>query len=265
MVGLPGDQVSNMTPPTIAIVALTVWLVGLVMLLREPIRRWLERPRVWLAVIAGSSVLMTLFLWHLTAMLIVASLLFPLGFPQPAPGSGAWWLLRPVWVSALVVVLAPIVFAFGRFERRAGATQEDSAGTEQATRRARAAAAAAGATLSIVGVLGFAVGGFDGFLRTPGATLVLLTLNPAQNVLHLLTGGALLRAARRGSASPAAIAGCVLVAVGVAGPFVAGTPADVLALNAADHGLHLTGGILSLLVALRLARAAPRVPEPRTA
>ncbi|MGH2703608.1 MAG: acyltransferase family protein [Actinomycetota bacterium] len=265
MVGLPGDRVSNMTPPTIAIVALSIWLVGLVMLLRPPIRRWLERPRVWLAVVAGSSVLMTMFLWHLTAMLIVASVLFPLGFPQPAPGSGAWWLLRPVWVTALVAVLAPIVLAFGRFERRAGPAQDDAAAANRTTRRARAAGAAVGATLVIAGVLGFAVGGFDGFLRSPGVTLVLLTLNPAQNVLHLLAGGALLRAARRGGAAPAAISGFLLTAVGVAGPVMAGTAADGLALNAADHVLHLTAGIVSLLVAFRLARPPPHVPEARAA
>ena len=45
MVGLPGDRVSNMNPPSLCIVALTVWLVGLAMLVRDPVTRWLHRPR----------------------------------------------------------------------------------------------------------------------------------------------------------------------------------------------------------------------------
>ena len=50
MVGMPGERVSNMAPPTVCILALTCWLVGLVMLLRPVVTRWLARPRVWAAV-----------------------------------------------------------------------------------------------------------------------------------------------------------------------------------------------------------------------
>jgi hypothetical protein len=44
MVGLPGDRVSNMSPPSLCIVALTVWLVGLAMLVRPTVTHWLRRP-----------------------------------------------------------------------------------------------------------------------------------------------------------------------------------------------------------------------------
>lgn len=47
MVGMPGEKVSNMAPPTLCILALTCWLVGLVMALRTPVTRWLGRVRVW--------------------------------------------------------------------------------------------------------------------------------------------------------------------------------------------------------------------------
>jgi hypothetical protein len=70
MVGLPGDRVSNMNPPSLCIVALTVWLVGLAMLVRDPVGRWLTRPRPWTLVVTAGSALMTLFLWHLTDLLL---------------------------------------------------------------------------------------------------------------------------------------------------------------------------------------------------
>ena len=67
MVGLPGDR-SNMSPPTVCIVALTVWQLGLVMLARARVSAWLARRGPWTAVIAVGSMAMTLYLWHLPAM-----------------------------------------------------------------------------------------------------------------------------------------------------------------------------------------------------
>src|SRR5262245_44639406 len=75
MVGLPGERVSNMSPPTLCLLVLTVFQVCLVMLVRPLAQRWLARPRVWTAVIAGNGVIMTIFLWHLTALLIALSAL----------------------------------------------------------------------------------------------------------------------------------------------------------------------------------------------
>jgi hypothetical protein len=117
MVGRPGDEVSNMNPPTIPIMALAIWQVGLAMLLRGPVNRWLQGARVWQVVIGANAMVMTMFLWHLTAMLLTVLILYPAGFPQPQPAGWQWWLLRPVWIGALAVILAFFVSVFGRFER----------------------------------------------------------------------------------------------------------------------------------------------------
>jgi fumarate reductase subunit D len=71
MVGVPGDRISNMSPPTLALAAHAIWLTGLVLLLREPAGRWLARARVWRAVVAGNGLAMTAFLWHLSAAFVV--------------------------------------------------------------------------------------------------------------------------------------------------------------------------------------------------
>lgn len=103
MVGMPGEKISNMAPPTFALLCHGLWLVGGVESLRGPARRWLRRPRVWRAVVAANGVSMTAFLWHLTAMLGVYGALLALGvrLPEPATGCGGprcrcgwWWPVR---------------------------------------------------------------------------------------------------------------------------------------------------------------------------
>jgi len=117
MVGVDIEPVSNMSPPSLAIVALAIWQVGLAMILRERARRWLANVRVWTAVIGVNTVIMTLFLWHLTAFVIIIVALYPAGLGREVETTASWWLQRPLWLIAPLVVLAPIVAVFSRFER----------------------------------------------------------------------------------------------------------------------------------------------------
>jgi hypothetical protein len=84
MVGLPDQPLSNMVPPTFALLAHGVWLTGLALLCREPINRLLRRPRVWHAVLLGNSVIMTIFCWHLTAAFLTQGLVMLTGAPIPS-------------------------------------------------------------------------------------------------------------------------------------------------------------------------------------
>lgn len=117
MVGTGLEKISNMTPPTVCIPVLTVWLIGLAMYLRDPVNRWLTQMRPWIAVIAANSMIMTLFLWHLTAFAIVFLLLYPFGLWRFPDGSLYWWLMRPVWIILSALVLSVLVGIFSRFER----------------------------------------------------------------------------------------------------------------------------------------------------
>lgn len=117
MVGTGLEEISNMNPPTVCIAVLAVWLVGLAMYLRESMNRWLARIKPWIAVIAANSMIMTLFLWHLTAYAIVFLLLYPFGLWRFADGSLLWWLMRPVWIILSAIVLSALIGVFSRFER----------------------------------------------------------------------------------------------------------------------------------------------------
>jgi fucose 4-O-acetylase-like acetyltransferase len=119
MVGMVTDRISNNDPPSICLIALTVWLVGLAMAFRPKGCKLLERPSAWEAVVIGNSMIMTMFLWHLTALFAASVILLPAGLPQPDAGTAMWWLLRPVWLVVLVAILAVLVAIFGRFERAA--------------------------------------------------------------------------------------------------------------------------------------------------
>lgn len=123
MVGVPGDAVSNTSPPKVTLLALAAFQAGLLLALQEPARRWLAQRVPWTATVLVNGLIMTVYLWHLTAMVLWIGLAFALGGVElgHAPGSAAWWCARPLWLATLAVVLLPLVLVFGRFERpRAG-------------------------------------------------------------------------------------------------------------------------------------------------
>jgi hypothetical protein len=67
-------------------------------------------------VVGVNAVIMTLFLWHMTAFLIAVLLLWPLGLGSVRTESVAWWLERPVWIAASAVILLGLVRIFARYE-----------------------------------------------------------------------------------------------------------------------------------------------------
>ncbi|MGC9540554.1 acyltransferase family protein [Streptomyces sp. UG1] len=121
MVGVAGQEIQNTAPPTLALLALATVQTGLALLLHAPARRWLRRLTPWTTVVAVNSVIMTLFLWHLTAAVLGVLALYPTGLlPQPQPGSPAWLALRIPWLLVLALILMVLVAVFGRIERRRG-------------------------------------------------------------------------------------------------------------------------------------------------
>lgn len=120
LIGMPGDAMSNLGPPTAPVLLHAVGLVALVLAGRGALVRWADGPgRGVVAALAARS--MTVYLWHVTAMIaVVAFVLVVLGTPLPEPGSADWWASRPVWFGAFGLVLWGIARAVGRFEGPAG-------------------------------------------------------------------------------------------------------------------------------------------------
>ena len=118
MVGLMADADSNATPPTLALVALTVFQLGLVLAAARPVAGWLDRhPVPWAAIAGVGPMIITIFLWHMTALILVASVTHLTGWwPQITAVDAQWWWLRPAWLALCTVALVPLVLAFRGLE-----------------------------------------------------------------------------------------------------------------------------------------------------
>jgi hypothetical protein len=117
LLGTDLQEVSNAYPPTVCFLLACIWSIGAVMLLRPWLSRRLERPRPWKVTIYLNSIIMTLFLWHMTAYFVVLLVLWPIGVGHQQDSTAGWWLLRPVFIGLSTLVLAGIVALVGRFER----------------------------------------------------------------------------------------------------------------------------------------------------
>ena len=119
MVGLDTAQITNSYPPRVTLAFLGMFQAGLVLLLEPALERAMRRSRAWTFVVAVSAQIMTLYLWHLTAMIILVGIGLAaggIGFGVE-PLSGLWWATRPVWFAVLTVLTLGLLAVFGRFER----------------------------------------------------------------------------------------------------------------------------------------------------
>jgi len=129
MITVPGADLSNTRPPTVALAALAAMQFGALTLAQPWISRWLERPGAWTATVLVNGLIMTVFLWHSTVQALVigaAAWLGGIGLSFE-PGSAAWWLARPAWLLAMLAVLLPVVALMMRFERGGRRSPEGAA------------------------------------------------------------------------------------------------------------------------------------------
>jgi len=120
MVGVNGAAISNLNPPTLAVVTFGIAQAGLALLLREPLARLMRRPLAWAAVATANLSAMTLFLWHQTAFLAVtmaALLAGRLPGLHTAPDTALWVGERIAWLPVFAVALAILWLVFRRGER----------------------------------------------------------------------------------------------------------------------------------------------------
>lgn len=126
-----------------------------------------------------------------------------------------------------------------------------------------------GAVYLVVGALGFAVTGGVGFIATEGNLLLgVFEVNQLHNIAHLLIGAALLVAGLSNARAAKAVniaVGAVYLLLGVVGFFLVDTALNILALNTADHFLHLASALVLLGVGLGAERGVRAGASGRTA
>jgi len=250
MIGVPGESRWNTDPPSLPLVALTIWLISLALLARPGIRSWAgRRSRL---VQRFNGVTLTMYLWHVSAIAIAATVVYPLGFPRSETGSAAWWANRPLWLATLIPFLALLVFGFRRFE-----VHRAPQGVPRfADHRARLVATGIGVVSLALGILGFSVTGFDHVATAFGGSVLSFSMNPLQSVLHVAVGlGVLWAAYLPVSVAPGATA--VAVTYLLLGGAGWSSGIALLAMNPATARLHAVLGALGLGL-LVLAVAADR-------
>ena len=155
MVGSPDDGLSNTSPPKITLLALAVFQFGLLLSLEGPMRKVLSNLSLWTATVLINSMIMTVYLWHITIMVIFGSVLYlsgGFGF-HIEPGTMDWWLTRPLWIGSLIVLLVPAALVLSSLERRSRNTDKPVPS---------AARQVTGAVMTCLGIALLAMWGFGG-------------------------------------------------------------------------------------------------------
>jgi hypothetical protein len=216
MVGMPGET-SNMTPPTVCLLVLAVAQTAIAMLVRDRASRWLERPVLWAWVVRFASMAMTVYLWHLSLLIVGFIALIASGIDPPVAGSGLWWVTRPFWLLGLALVLSVVATVLSPFERGRAARASETgrppepaapatATSKTATSKPDAALAATlqticsgvAAVLSSFGLLGYFASGLQP-APTGSSVLLFVPVDPIQNTVCVLVGFALSSLATRWS------------------------------------------------------------------
>ncbi|MDJ0954212.1 MAG: acyltransferase family protein [Acidimicrobiia bacterium] len=116
VVGVPGERFSNMGPPTLAIVALTLLQVGLVLLARDWVMTKLDTSPAWQRTfrwVNGNS--LPLYLLHTTGMALAIVVIFvATDYLPPAEPNAEWWLTRPIWLIAPALATYPFLVLYAR-------------------------------------------------------------------------------------------------------------------------------------------------------
>lgn len=114
MVGTGDHHLSNTSPPSLLLAGHAIILSALAIAVAPAIARWAQRPRVWWWTAFGNSGAMTLYLWHMPALLALQLAFDYLGHPR-YPGqpdflavSIAQVLIMVLVVAALFVALRPL-------------------------------------------------------------------------------------------------------------------------------------------------------------
>ncbi|MBX7451049.1 acyltransferase [Mycolicibacterium sp. 3033] len=106
LVGLEGQQLKNMTPPSLLLAGHAIMMCALAIAAAPRIGRWARRPRVWWATAIGNSGAMTLYLWHIPPLLAVHLAFDYLGYPRFDPAARSFLVVSVLQVAIMAAAVA---------------------------------------------------------------------------------------------------------------------------------------------------------------
>lgn len=144
------DLLANLNPPAFALVLVGIAQLALFSLARPALRRLAGNRMLSAVVQAVNARAMTIYSWHMLALIALAGLLLLSGVSLPQPLTPDWWATRGMWLAAVGVAVAALVAVAGRAETgRGGAGRPSGAGAHPGL-VALAVASGAGGVLVIL-------------------------------------------------------------------------------------------------------------------
>ena len=106
LVGIETQQLKNMSPPSLLLAGHAIMLCALAIAAAPAITRWARRPRVWWLTVIGNSGAMTLYLWHIPALLGMHLAFDYLGYPRFDPDASNFVVLSALQLLVMAALVA---------------------------------------------------------------------------------------------------------------------------------------------------------------
>lgn len=164
------SMLSNQWPPTTPLAVLAIVQASAYTLFHAPLAAVMRLKWMQALVFYFGSRLMSIYLWHVTAIVAITGLLLILPWPMPIPGGEVWWWTRPVMMVAVFALVGVISLWTVRFERP---------NPQFLQRRVTRAATIAGVVLFILPSLAISLYGLDLPLALLAVTCTVLSLGLA--------------------------------------------------------------------------------------
>ena len=103
------QQLKNMTPPSLLLAGHAIMMCAFAIAAAPAVARWARRPRVWWLTAIGNSGAMTLYLWHIPALLFMHLVFDYLGHPRFDGGAADFVALS---ILQLIVMAVLVTTAF---------------------------------------------------------------------------------------------------------------------------------------------------------
>lgn len=118
LVTIPGQTLSNMTPPSLLLAGHAIVLCSLAIVLAPLIRTWMRAPRAWWFVAIGNTGAMTLYLWHVVALIATVGLSHLAGHDRSALNQPGFWWLVTAQLAVFYLLTAVLFLLLIRLENR---------------------------------------------------------------------------------------------------------------------------------------------------
>ena len=118
------DMLTNLNPPTLPLVLLGLAQACALRLLRPALAKLMSTHAARAVVFVVGSRLMTIYLWHLPVIIILAGVALLIPGASPEPATAGWWWSRILVYLLVLGVLFALSLVVGRYEQpiEAGST-----------------------------------------------------------------------------------------------------------------------------------------------